>query len=304
MFAEVDRMIELGVIQESSSAWSSPVTVVSKANGKSRLCLDARKLNDATVKDAYPMPKISSILSRLNETYFISSIDLKDAFWQIELDENSRDKTAFTIPGRPLYEFVRMPFGLWNAAQSMCRLMDLVIPSVFRQSIFVYIDDLLIVSADFNTHIERLTTVAERLRLANLTINVEKSSFCMKSIKYLGHIVGNGTIKPDPNRVQGITDCLQPKTAKQVRRFLGMTGWYQRYIQNYSTMAAPLTDLLKKFDRFSWTTEAQNAFEALKTSLTTAPVLVHPDFASMSGVGGVLFQLVNGDEHPIAFVSN
>lgn len=172
MFAEIDRMVELGVIQDSNSAWSSPVTIVSIANGKSRLCLDARKLNEAAVKDDYPMPKISSILSRLNGTYYISSIDLKDAFWQVELDEKSRYKTAFTIPGRPLYEFVRMPFGLCNAAQSMCRLMDLVIPSALRQSIFVYIDDLLVVSADFNTHIERLKTVAEHLRLANLTNSV------------------------------------------------------------------------------------------------------------------------------------
>lgn len=312
MFAEVDRMLELGVIQESNSAWSSPVTVVSKANGKSRLCLDARKVNSVTKKDAYPMPKISSILSRLNETYYISSIDLKDAFWQVDLDENSRDKTAFTIPGRPLYEFTRMPFGLCNAAQSMCRLMDLVIPSALRQSIFVYIDDLLVVSADFNTHIERLKTVANRLRLANLTINVEKSHFCMSSIKYLGHIVGNGTIKPDPSRVQGIADCQPPKTVKQVRRFLGMAGWYQRYIKNYSAVAAPLTDLLKKVDRFVWTPQAQEAFETLKTCLTTAPVLTHPDFekhffiqcdASMSGVGGVLFQMINDEEHPIAFIS-
>lgn len=312
MFIEVDRMIELGVVQESYSAWSSPVTVVSKGNGKTRLCLDARRVNAVTVKDAYPIPKIDSILSRLNETHFISSIDLKDAYWQIELEENARDKTAFTIPGRPLYEFTRMPFGLCNAAQSMCRLMDLAIPSTLRGCVFVYIDDLLVVSGDFDKHIERVETVAKSLRKANLTINVEKSHFGMKSIKYLGHVVGNGTIKPDPDRVQGVSDCQVPKTIKQVRRFLGMAGWYQRYINNFSSVAAPLTDLLKKSDRFVWTPEAQQSFDALKTSLTTAPVLTHPDFdqpffiqcdASITGVGGVLFQEINGQEHPIAFMS-
>lgn len=312
LFAEVDRMLELGVVRESSSAWNSPVTVVSKSNGKSRMCLDARKLNAATKKDAYPMPMIDSILSRLNETHFISSIDLKDAFWQIELDGSSCEKTAFTIPGRPLYEFVRMPFGLCNAAQSMCRLMDLVIPSSLREFVFVYIDDLLVVSTDFNTHAERLKEVANCLRRANLTINVEKSHFCMRSIKYLGHVVENGTIRPDPGRVKCIAECSPPKTVKQIRRFLGMTGWYQRYIHNYSSLAAPITDMLKKSDKFLWTDEAQQAFDKLKVSLTTAPVLTHPDFdhpfyiqcdASITGVGGVLFQVINGDEHPIAFMS-
>lgn len=312
MYAEVDRMIQLGVVEKSNSAWNSPVTCVSKANGKTRLCLDARKVNAATVKDAYPMPLIDSILSRLNETRYISSIDLKDAFWQIELEESSKEKTAFTIPGRPLYQFTRMPFGLCNAAQTMCRLMDLTIPSELRDIVFVYIDDLLIVAPDFDTHMERLEIVAKNLRRANLTINVEKSKLCMKTIKYLGHIVGNGEIKPDPKRVQGICDYQPPKTVRQVRQFLGMTGWYQRYILNYSSVAAPITDLLKKSDRFIWSSAAQEAFESLKNSLVTAPVLTHPDFrlpffiqcdASLSGVGGVLFQIKDGEEHPIAYMS-
>lgn len=312
MFAEVDRMISLGVVEESNSAWSSPMSLVPKAGGKWRLCLDARQLNAVTVKDAYPMPNIDSIFSRLHETRFISSVDLKDAYWQIELDDTSREKTAFTIPGRPLYQFTRMPFGLCNASQSMCRLMDQVIPSVLRESVFVYIDDLLVVSEKLDTHLERLVVVAQCLRRANLTINVEKSRFCMRSLKYLGHIIGNGEIKADPGRVQCIVDFPPPNTVKQVRRFMGMTGWYQRYIHNYAATASPITDLLKKTDRFRWTPEAQIAFESLKTSLTTAPVLIHPDFsqhfyiqcdASITGIGGVLFQLIEGEEHPIAFMS-
>lgn len=312
MFAEVDRMLSLGVIEVSRSAWNSPVTVVAKSNGKSRLCLDARHLNSVTKKDAYPMPLIDGILARLNETYYISSIDLKDAFWQIELDEQSREKTAFTVPGRPLYQFTRMPFGLCNAAQSMCRLMDLVIPSEMREFIFVYIDDLLIVSSDFETHMERLQLVANCLRQANLTINVSKSKFCMRSIRYLGHIVGDGQLRADPERIKCISQFPVPTTVKQVRRFLGMAGWYQRYINNYSAIAAPMTDLFKKVDRFCWTPQAQTAFDALKISLTTAPVLRHPNFqlpfyiqcdASKIGVGGVLFQLIDGEEHPIAFMS-
>lgn len=225
------------------------------------------------------MPIIESIMSRLNESRFISSVDLKDAFWRIELERSSREKTAFTVPGRPLYQFTRMPFGLCKASQSMCRLMDLVIPSELRGFIFVYIGDLLVVSTDLETHLEWLRIVAESLRKANLTINVDKSKFVMRSIKYLGHLVGNGEIKPDPERVRCITDFPRQTTVKQVRRFLGITGWYQRYIGGYSAIASPVT---------------------------------HPDFsqpfyiqcdASITGVGGVLFLLIEGEEHRIAFMS-
>lgn len=312
MFDEVDRMLSLGVIEESVSPWSSPVTIVSKANGKARLCLDARRINSLTVKDAYPTPLINGILSRLNETKFISSIDLKDAFWQVELEKSSREITAFTIPGRPLYHFTRMPFGLCNSGQTMCRLMDIVIPSSMREFIFVYIDDLLVVAADFDTHIKRLQIVAECLKKANLTININKSKFCMREIKYLGHIVGNGRISPDPDRVRSIVEFPRPTTIRQVRRFLGMAGWYRRYINNFSDVAAPITDLLKTTDRFTWTPEAMVAFDSLKICLTTAPVLTHADFslpfyiqcdASLLGVGGVLFQVKDGGEHPIAYMS-
>lgn len=311
--SEVDSMLARGIIEESTSAWSSPVLVVKKPDGKRRFCLDCRAVNSVTKKDAYPMPIIDGILASLHETVFISSIDLKDAFWQIELDGNSRDKTAFTIPGRPLYQFVRMPFGLCNAPQTMCRLMDKVIPTELREFVFVYIDDLLVVSKCFDSHITRLKTVAKCLREANLSINVNKSKFAMKEIKYLGHIVGNGQIKADPGKVEAIQDFPIPRTTRQVRRFLGLCGWYRRYIAGFAEIAAPITDLLKKQSRFIWTEEAQIAFDKLKHCLTSAPVLSHPDFsrpfviqcdASKLGVGGVLYQVDDeGNERPIAYMS-
>lgn len=313
MYDELDRMLTLGVIEPSQSPWNSPISVQRKANGKTRLCLDARAVNQVTKKDAYPMPIIDGILSRLHETHFISSIDLKDAFWQIELAKGSREKTAFSVPGRPHYQFRRMPFGLCNAAQSMCRLMDLVIPPPLRDHVFVYIDDLLIVSSDLPTHFELLNQVAKALRTANLTINVDKSKFLMKSIRYLGHVVGGGCISPDPGRVKAITEYPQPKTTRQIRSFLGMAGWYQRYIANFSSLAAPITDLLGGKGKFTWTSEAQSAFEDLKTKLAAAPLLTHPDFsrpfiiqcdASTTGVGSALYQLDDdGVEKPIAFMS-
>ena len=313
MYEEIDRMLSLGVIEESSSAYSSPIVLVRKGNGKARLCLDSRTLNAVTVKNAFPMPNIEGIIGRLEVTRFISSIYLKDAFWQIPLEETSKEKTAFAVPGRPLYQFTRMPFGLCNAAQTMCRLMDRVIPNELRDSVFVFIDDLLVVSIDFETHLAQLEIVAHYLRKANLTINIEKSKFVMKEVKYLGYIVGDGCIKTDPDKIRSIVDFSPPKSVKHVRRFLGMCGWYKQFIWSYSDVSAPIWNLLKKSDKFSWTEEAQVAFEKLKQCLITAPVLANPDFtkpfvlqcdSSQTGVGCVLYQIgSDGEEHPIAYMS-
>ncbi|XP_037929927.1 uncharacterized protein LOC119664528 [Teleopsis dalmanni] len=315
MYDELDRMLSLGVIKESNSSWSSPVTLVVKEN-KHRLCLDARKVNDRTIKDAYPLPHIEGILSRLQDTKYISAIDLKDAFWQIPLERESREKTAFTVPGRPLYQFTVMPFGLCNAAQRMCRLMDKVIPAALRERVFVYLDDLLVCSSDFETHMILLKKVADCLSKANLTINVQKSKFCHIEVKYLGYIVGNGIIKTDPAKVEAMNMFPEPRTAKQLRRFLGMTGWYRRFIQDYATIAASLHDCLSKgnLKKFTLTDQAKVAFDKLKTSLITAPVLTNPDFnqhfyiqcdASADGIGDVLFQIDQaGNERPIAYMSS
>lgn len=170
------------------------------------------------------MPNIDGILSRLPPVYCISKIDLKDAFWQIKLDKDSKQKTAFTVPNRPLYQFTRMPFGLCNAPQALCRLMDIVIPYQLKSHVFVYLDDLLVVSNDFDTHLTDLLEVATHLRKAGLTINISKSHFALKKVKYLGYIVGNGTLQVDDDKVMAIKEFPKPKSIKQVRRFLGMTG--------------------------------------------------------------------------------
>lgn len=195
----------------------------------------------------------------------------------------------------------------------MCQLIDRVIDHQLREFTFVFIDDLLIISADFNTHLIRLRQVADRLKMANLTINVDKSHFCMAQISYLGYIVGNGTLRTDPSKVEAIMEFPVPLTVKQIRRFLGMTGWYRRFVANYADVSAPITNLLQKNKPFVWTDEAQRAFETLKHAMTSAPVLTHPDFtkpfviqcdASTTGIGSVLFQIgTDGEEHPIAYFS-
>lgn len=313
IYAELDRMLKLDVIEPAPEAsWNNRMTLVIKPN-KNRLCLDARELNKVTKKDAYPLPNIDGLLSRLGDTHYISAIDLKDAFWQIPLDPDSRPKTAFTVPGRPLYQFKVMPFGLCNAAQRLCRLMDRIIPHELKDRIFVYLDDLLVVSPDFETHLDMLRTVSKRLTKAGLTINMSKSKFCYREVKYLGYIVGGGKLSTDPEKVEAITKITAPKNVKDVRRFLGTVGWYRRFIPDFSTLTAPITDCLRKSKKFEFSSDALNAFQELKNRLVSSPVLSSPDFrkhfyiqcdASNVGIGAVLFQKdIDEGEHPIEYFS-
>lgn len=312
-YREIDRLLAMDVIEESNSPWCSPAVLVRKP-GKVRLCIDSRKLNAVTKKDSYPLPHIGGLLSRLKDTFFISGIDLKDAFLQIKLTESSKEKTAFAIPGKPLYHYKVMPFGLCNGPQTMSRLMDRVIPSRLRESVFVYLDDLLVCSQDFDSHIKLLEEVAKCLKAAKLTINVAKSKFCQREIKYLGYRIGHGCLKVDPEKVVAITSFPLPKTPKQLRRFIGMANWYRAFILNFADMAGPLTDCLKKSSKsFALTALAIQSFDKLKNALSSAPVLAQPNFskefiiqcdASMVGVGGVLYQYDNDNkERPIAYVS-
>lgn len=203
VYQELDRLLEMGVIEESNSPWCFPIVNVRKP-GKVRLCLDCRRLNSITKKDSYPLPHINGLLSRLKDTHFISGIDLKDAFFQIHLSDSSKEKTAFAVPGRPLYQYRVMPFGLCNGPQAMSRLMDKTIPSRLRENVFVYLDDLLVCSATFEEHLILLSQVAKCLIDAGLTINVSKSKFCQSEIKYSGYRIGRGCLKVDPDKVAAI----------------------------------------------------------------------------------------------------
>jgi transposase InsO family protein len=309
---ELDRMLKLGVIERSESPSSNPLVVVRKATGKVRLCLDSRKLNAITVKDAYPLPLINDILGRLTGTRYLSSIDLKDAFWQIELDEEARPKTAFTVPARGLFQFKRMPFGLCNAAQSLSRLMHRVIGNDLEPRVFAYLDDIVIATDSFSDHLDCLRLVANRLREAGLTISVEKSKFCVESLRYLGFLIDGTGLHPDPDKVSAIVDYPRPRNIREIRRFLGMTGWYHRFIPGYAGLACPLTDLLKQKNQITWTAAAQDSFDRLRNFLITAPILSTPRFdepfaiqcdASDRALGAVLTQGEGVNERVIAFLS-
>lgn len=312
---ELDRMLELGVIRPSISPWSSPVLIVEKSNGEPRFCFDGRKLNSVTKKCAYPLPIVDHILYKLSGAQFLSSIDLKSAFWQIPLHPDSCEKTAFVIPGRGLFEFEVMPFGLCNAAQTQQALMDSVLGPDLDPFVFVYLDDVIVATPSFEKHLEVLNIVFDRLRAANLTINLDKCVFCLPSLKYLGFVVDREGLRTDPDKVKAMLEYPVPTTATEVKRFIGMCSWYRRFVKDHSTITAPINALLKgrkKSQKIHWNEEAEVAFNKIKQSLISAPILATPDFskpfviqcdASNVGLGAVLTQKVDNKEAVIAFAS-
>lgn len=311
--SEIDRMLSLGVIEPSNSPWGNPLVAVPKPNGSTRVCLDSRKLNDVTKRDAYPLPHISRILGRLRETKYLSTVDLKDAFWQIPLEESSKEKTAFAVSGRGQFQFKVMPFGLHNAAQSQSRLMDRVLGNDLEPFVFYYLDDIVIMSNDFDKHLLLIQEVGKRLSKAKLTINLEKSAFCRKQLRYLGYVITELGLKTDPAKVTPILNFPKPTCVKEVRQFIGVAGWYRRFIKNFSSIAAPITELTKKpKKKFIWCDNADSAFRVLKTALVSAPILRNPDFtqpftiqadASDKGVGAVITQGEGDEERVIAYFS-
>lgn len=316
MAKELERMLSLDVIEKANSPWCSRPVLVKKKNGKDRLCIDLRKLNKVTVKSKYALPHIEQILSRLGKAKYISSIDLNDAFWQIPLDKHSRPKTAFNVPGKGMFQFKVVPFGLTTAAQAMQKVMDSLFSEFNEGGVFIYIDDLIIVSETFSEHIKSLQSVANQLKKANLTINFDKCEFCRSSLKYLGYIVDKHGLRTDPDKISCIANYQLPQTVRELRRFTGMASYYRRFIHKFAEIAAPLHELTKKSNvrRLKWNENAVKAFDALKNAMIQAPVLATPDFnrefslqcdASDGAISSVLVQKdpVSNEEKPIAFAS-
>lgn len=312
---QVDEMLSLGVISPCESPWSSPVLVVGKKDGKPRFCLDSRKLNSVTKKDAYSLPYVSEILDNLKNAKYLTSLDLSKAFWQIPIHEDDREKTAFYVPGRGTFMFNVTAFGLTNAPATQQRLVDSLFMPDLELKAFCYLDDVIIVSETFDEHVSVLLRVLQKLKRANLTINFDKCRFFRDSLKYLGYVVDSHGLRTDPDKVQAILNYPVPSNRKEVKRFLGTASWYRRFIPNFSTIAGPLNKLTStknKTASFVWSPDADKAFLDLKSCLVQAPVLACPNFdlpfdvhtdASNYGVGAMLSQVVDGVEHPVAFMS-
>jgi transposase InsO family protein len=316
--AEIDKMLELGVIEKANSPWSNNVLIVTKKSGEHRFVLDPRLLNSVTRSDSYSLPFVNRILDHLRDAKFLTSLDLHKAFWQLPLHPDSKCKTAFFIEGRGQFQFTVCPFGLKNIPSQLQRLMDSLFSSEFGGRVFCYMDDILIASPDFETHLSDLRKVQAILKEANLTISLKKSVFCKKSLSFLGHIIDEHGLRSDPDKLTAMKLFPTPQCKKDVRSFLGLTGYYRRFIKDYSKIAVPLCKLTggsrktKSSTPFVWTSEAQEAFDALKKAMITAPCLKPPDFhapfiitcdASAFAIGGVLSQEIDGHNHPVAYFS-
>uniref|UniRef100_K7F0Q0 ribonuclease H n=1 Tax=Pelodiscus sinensis TaxID=13735 RepID=K7F0Q0_PELSI len=309
---ELQAMLEMGVIEESRSEWRSPIVLVPKPDGTMRFCIDFRKVNAISRFDAYPMPRVDELLERLGKARYLSTLDLTKGYWQIPLTPTSKEKTAFPTPFG-LYQFITMPFGLHGAAATFQRLVDrLLRPHQLYAT--AYIDDIVVYSQTWPEHLQHLEAVLKALEDANLTANPGKCHLGRREVTYLGYTVGRGTLRPLVDKVQALQEWKRPKTKKQIRQFLGLAGYYCRFIPDFSTLATPLSDLTQKSmpTKVQWTPECEEAFHTLKQRLVKEPVLFPPDFAkdfilqtdaSERGLGAVLAQEVDGEEHPVLYMS-
>jgi len=307
---QLQLMLDQGIIKHSNSPWMAPAVFVRKKSGDIRLCVDYRALNKRTSRDAYPLPLPDDVQDQLASSTIFSTLDLRCGYWQVPVHPDDQAKTAFSPgPGMGLYEFCCMPFGLTGAPGSFQRLMDTVLHGL--PFVVIYLDDILIHSADPIEHAAHLQQVFSKLQSAGLTLKGSKCHIGMSSVSYLGHTFSAHGMSPDLEKTKVVSQWPTPVNAKAVRQFLGLASYYRRYIKNFASIAAPLHHLTQKNTPFSWTQTCEYAFSTLKQCLLQSPVLIYPKFspdaepfvlqtdASAMGLGAVLEQ----GRHVIAYAS-
>lgn len=309
--AQVDELLKADIIEESYSPWAAPVVLVRKKNGTWRFCLDYRKLNAVTIKDSHPLPRVDDALDALSGSAWFSTMDLQHGYWQVELEEEDREKTAFTT-GSGLYHFKVMPMGLTNAPATCQRLMEMVLRGLPWKTCLVYLDDVLIYSRTFTEHLQHLEEVFSRFQSSGLKLNPSKCSFAQQQVQFLGHVVSGQGVRPDPRNVSSVQNWPTPQTATDVRAFLGLCSYYRKFIKGFAHHSVPLHALTEKKAPFEWTSDCQDAFTYLKCALSNPPVIAFPDFslpfvlytdASGAAVGAVLGQKQGRTEKVIAYAS-
>lgn len=309
MAAEVEYLLENGMAEPSNSTWASPCLLVRKDDGTHRLCTDYRKLNAVTLEDPYPMQRIDELIDEAGAAKFLTTLDLLKGFWQVGLTKQAREASAFVTPDGH-YHYTVMPFGMKNSSATFQRLADRVVSGL--PGVTAYVDDILVYSNTWEEHVERLKALFTRLLEASLTLNLDKCVFGAPTVKYLGHDVGAGGIRPLEAKVADIKAFPAPRNKKGLRRFLGMIGFYRRFCKNFAQVASPLTDLLSERRTWQWSPACQEAFEDLKALLASTPILQAPNFekafmiytdASDQGIGSMLGQESEGIVKPVAYMS-
>ena len=286
--------------------------MVKKKDGSLRFCVDFRQLNAATVKYAHSIPRIDDLLDALHGARWFSTLDLKSGYWQVPIQEQNKEKTAFRTSSGQLFEFNQVPFGLCNAPATFSRLMDRVLAGLHWETCLFYLEDIIVFAATWEEHLARLRRVLDRLRHAQLKLGAEKCTFAAKEVSYLCHQVTAEGLLPDPSLLAAIREIGPPKTATEVRSFLGLAGYYRCYVNNFAAIAGPLHVLTRKDAVFHWSPECQDAFDRLKTLLTTSPITAFQDFslsfrlytyAFTAGLGAILAQVQESKERIICCAS-
>jgi hypothetical protein len=307
----VDKMKNEGIIEDSSSPWSSPVVLVTKKDGSTRFCVDYRRLNDVTKKDSYPLPRIDDTLSTLAGSQWFSTLDLKSGYWQVGVHPEDKEKTAFST-GSGLYQFDVMPFGLCNAPATFERLMEFVLRGLTWKTCLVYLDDVMVVGSTFDEHLKNLNEIFGRLRSAHLQLNVKKCKLFQQEVNFLGHVVSPAGIQTDPDKLEPVREWPRPKDKHQLRSFLGLCTYYRRFVKRFADIAKPFHKLTEEKTPFIWDKESESAFRSLKISLYTSPILSYPKIkrqyildtdASNNVIGAVLSQVQEGEERVIEYYS-
>ena len=306
----IQELLDKKLITPSKSPWASPIVMVKKKNGSYRMCIDFRLTNMKLKADGYPLPRIQSSLDCLSNAKWFCSNDMTAGYWQIRMDPNSCEKTAFCHQNGPsggLYEWLVMPFGLKTAPGCFQRLMDKLLSDLRYISLLVYLDDILVFGSTFEETLSRLGELLRRLRNANLKLKPAKCKLFRKSLEFLGHVVSEKGISCDPKKIEVVKSWPRPKNQKEVKSLLGLASYYRRFLNNFSTIAKPLTNLTSPKTKFEWSDECEEAFKKLKELLTSAPVLGYPQDegtfildtdASNVGLGAVLSQVQthNGEQ--------
>ena len=309
----VEELLQKGFISRSNSPWSSNVLLVSKKDGTHRLCIDYRKLNSVTVPDAHPIPPISQTINALSEAKYFCALDLSSGYFNVPMNHESKAKTAF-VTRNGLFEWNRMCFGLINAPSTFQRLMEFVLRNCHWSTVMVYLDDILVYGKTVEETMKNFEEVLMRLQKAGLKLKPKKCHLFKTEVLYLGYIIGRGEVKTNPDKIRDIENCEAPENEKEVRRFLGLTNYYRKFVKNYAEIAAPLNKLLNKDVSFKWESAQDKAFRTLKERLITAPILTLPSSskedryilttdASQYSIGAVLTQIQDGSERVIAYSS-